>query len=266
MPQALLSQTSLRKLLDGGTVRGSTALGLKPRRALRRKFEKLLMSTSEMATSDESVGVAFVWFRNDLRVRDHNPLSAACRCATHHVVPLYCFDSQEFSPQQNRDKRLLSIPKLGPFRLRFRLEALRCLANELAERGSRLLTFEESPSRALQRLLEEVKGATQKVGLYFHQEVGPEAEDAEKAAVCAFETTAARLGLQARVYSYFGHSLLHPTDVAPPCPQPQGRPQVVGQEDQGWAPISSNSARFSDLPTVMTDFRKAMEEKGLPVA
>jgi hypothetical protein len=38
---------------------------------------------------------ALVWFRNDLRLHDHEPLAAANGEAT-SVVPVYCFDPREY--------------------------------------------------------------------------------------------------------------------------------------------------------------------------
>lgn len=38
---------------------------------------------------------ALVWFRNDLRLHDHEPLSAACQGAT-SVLPVYVFDPREY--------------------------------------------------------------------------------------------------------------------------------------------------------------------------
>jgi deoxyribodipyrimidine photolyase len=38
---------------------------------------------------------ALVWFRNDLRLHDHEPLAAACAAAT-SVLPVYIFDPREY--------------------------------------------------------------------------------------------------------------------------------------------------------------------------
>lgn len=38
---------------------------------------------------------ALVWFRNDLRLHDHEPLAAACQGAT-SVLPVYVFDPREY--------------------------------------------------------------------------------------------------------------------------------------------------------------------------
>lgn len=38
---------------------------------------------------------ALVWFRNDLRLHDHEPLAAACAAAT-SVLPVYVFDPREY--------------------------------------------------------------------------------------------------------------------------------------------------------------------------
>ena len=38
---------------------------------------------------------ALVWFRNDLRLHDHEPLAAACAAST-SVLPVYVFDPREY--------------------------------------------------------------------------------------------------------------------------------------------------------------------------
>jgi deoxyribodipyrimidine photolyase len=38
---------------------------------------------------------ALLWFRNDLRLHDHEPLAAACAGAT-SLLPVYVFDPREY--------------------------------------------------------------------------------------------------------------------------------------------------------------------------
>lgn len=74
---------------------------------------------------------------------------------------------------------------------------------------------------------------------------------------------AACAGVKASVHSFFGASLLHPDDVAPQDMLQQSRP-VDGNADDLWLPLTSNRARFSGLPPIMTDFRKVPLSRVLP--
>jgi len=49
---------------------------------------------------------AIVWFRNDLRLHDHEPLVAANTSAT-SVLPVYCFDPREYG--KVRTTRLVEL-------------------------------------------------------------------------------------------------------------------------------------------------------------
>lgn len=80
------------------------------------------------------------------------------------------------------------------FVCRFRLEALESLASDLEDKGSKLFVFKGSASHVLEQLLNDLREGLSDVGLYFHQELGPDAEAAERAAVSAFQATAAGLG------------------------------------------------------------------------
>lgn len=57
------------------------------------------------------------------------------------------------------------------------------------------------------------------------------------------------------MHSYFGASLLHPDDVAPPGPLPQSR-ALDGNPNDVWLPLISGRTRFAGLPPILTDFRK----------
>jgi deoxyribodipyrimidine photo-lyase len=100
---------------------------------------------------------SIVWFRRDLRVRDHPALR---RALDEHgeALPVFCLDD-----------RLLSGRHASGPRTRFMLEALADLDASLRERGSRLVVRHERPERALRSLAREV-GAR---AVYASADVGP---------------------------------------------------------------------------------------------
>ena len=93
-------------------------------------------------------GTAIVWFRRDLRVRDHPALAAAA--AEHEfVVPLFVLDDRLL------DGRFASAPRTA-----FMLDCLRALDAELIARGGRLCVRHGKPEHEIQKLAEQVGART----------------------------------------------------------------------------------------------------------
>lgn len=71
---------------------------------------------------------ALIWFRNDLRLADHEPLHSAAADLQHCLsqgqspllLPFYCLDERELAPRAGElpQEGGLDIPQLGPHRLR----------------------------------------------------------------------------------------------------------------------------------------------------
>ena len=91
-----------------------------------------------------SASTALVWYRRDLRVRDHPALTAALE-EHERVVPVFCLD----------DRLLRGRHRSGP-RTQFMLECLGELDDSLRERGSRLVVRHGPPERELARLAREL--------------------------------------------------------------------------------------------------------------
>jgi deoxyribodipyrimidine photo-lyase len=87
------------------------------------------------------------WFRNDLRRRDNRALAEACDGAD-GLVCLYVLDPH-----------LLDREDAGAPRLRFLQDGLARLADELAERGQRLVVRRGDPVEVLPRVLHEAKAS-----------------------------------------------------------------------------------------------------------
>ncbi len=90
-----------------------------------------------------------VWFRRDLRIIDHEPLYRAARRGV--VIPVFIFD-----------RALLLHPETGAGRVRFMLDCLRALDEDLRSRGGRLILRAGDPVEILPKLLT----ATQADGIY----------------------------------------------------------------------------------------------------
>lgn len=96
-----------------------------------------------------------VWFKRDLRIRDHAPLCQAA--ANGPVLGLYLYEPE-----------LLSSPEWDPTHSQFIAEALRELARELAARGGRLLLRRGEAVEQLERLHREIGFNS----LWAHEETG----------------------------------------------------------------------------------------------
>lgn len=90
-----------------------------------------------------------VWFRRDLRIFDHEPLFRAAKRGD--VIPVFIFD-----------RALLLHPETGSGRVRFMLDCLNSLDEDLRSRGGRLILREGNPVEILPALIKE----TQADGIY----------------------------------------------------------------------------------------------------
>lgn len=91
---------------------------------------------------------AIIWFRNDLRLHDHEPLHTATVHAE-QTVPLYCVDPRHFG------KTEMGFPKTGSFRAQFLLESLQTLRDRLREKGSDLVIRLGKPEEVIPQLIAE---------------------------------------------------------------------------------------------------------------
>ncbi|MEN9230130.1 MAG: DASH family cryptochrome [Thermostichus sp. DG02_5_bins_236] len=147
-----------------------------------------------------------LWFRSDLRLLDHEPLTAAC-CQGSPLIPLYCLDPRQWG------QTAFGFPKTGPFRSRFLLESLADLRQALRKQGSDLVVRWGYPEEVIPTLAKQ----WQVKAVYAHEEVGTEEETVTHALRQALQP----LGLP--LYTDWGHTLYHPEEL----PFPLSRlPQV----------------------------------------
>ncbi|WOD38363.1 DASH family cryptochrome [Nodosilinea sp. E11] len=137
-----------------------------------------------------------VWFRNDLRLHDHQPLDEALRVGQ-PILPLYCFDPRQFG-QTN-----FGFPKTGAYRAQFLLESVADLRRSLRARGSDLVVRVGQPEAIIPDLVKAHKVEA----VYWHEEVTTEERRVEQ----AVEAKLATMGCKATVY--WGSTLYHPDNL-----------------------------------------------------
>ncbi|WP_026946097.1 DASH family cryptochrome [Algoriphagus marincola] len=111
-----------------------------------------------------------VWFRNDLRVKDHEALHKACSSGA-EVIPVYCFDPRHFEMTE------IGYPKTGSFRGKFLLESVADLRRNLRKIGGDLVILRGNPEVEIITLAERVKADA----IFFSEEVTAEEQYVDKA-------------------------------------------------------------------------------------
>jgi deoxyribodipyrimidine photo-lyase len=137
-----------------------------------------------------------IWYRNDLRLHDHEPLYKAIRQGA-VIIPVYCFDPRHFSTTQ------FGFAKTGGFRAKFLLESVANLRANLQTIGSDLIIRSGKPEEVVPELAQQLQASA----VYYHQEV-------------TSEETTVEANLQSRLkpfsiscYSSWGHTLYLPEDL-----------------------------------------------------
>ena len=120
---------------------------------------------------------AILWFRNDLRLDDNPALNAAVK-ECREAVPVYILDERYL------ERGPWGFLRTGPYRLKFLLESLHDLDEDLRSRGGRLIVRKGIPEQELPRLAKEY-GCSR---LYASKEYTHEELKAEKAIAAALDT------------------------------------------------------------------------------
>lgn len=127
---------------------------------------------------------AIMWFRNDLRLTDNPALNAAVQ-QHDEILPVYILDERLLRPGP------WGFPRMGAYRLKFLLESLADLQEDLQEKGSQLLFKVGVPETMLPQIAQSYGCSA----VYASKEYTHEELQAEEA-------------LQAKLECYFSHSLL----------------------------------------------------------
>ncbi|KAK9808788.1 hypothetical protein WJX72_003695 [[Myrmecia] bisecta] len=201
--------------------------------------------------------LAIVWFRNDLRLTDHLPLSEACK-QSGPVVPFFCIDPTCFQPRRPDGS---GLPKLGPHKCRALLQALGSLRGSLKAKGADLVLKIGCPGAQISLLLDQVGDSYEQINIYHYLQLGPDSLAAEAAVAAACQTATCR-GLTCRLHRYWGATLYHPGDLPYdrfPVPKDASCYTAEAAPAAGNAADPRSQARLRRIPPVMTDFRKALE-------
>ncbi len=114
---------------------------------------------------------ALVWYRRDLRIRDHAPVHAALASAP-EVVGVVVLD-----PREEEVRPETGLSRLGLLARRFRAEAVADLAEAWQMRGGRLLVVRGLPEEVLPDLMARIGAQT----LHATREWAPEERAVERA-------------------------------------------------------------------------------------
>lgn len=139
---------------------------------------------------------ALVWYRNDLRSHDHEPLHRAL-AAQSAIVPFYCFDPRQFG------ETAFGFAKTGEFRAQFLLESVADLRRSLQSKGSDLVIRPGLPEVIIPALVQEL-GIT---AVYYSLEVTAEERQVDREIATVLKT------LGVKFCGCWGATLYHPEDL-----------------------------------------------------
>jgi deoxyribodipyrimidine photo-lyase len=180
------------------------------------------------------MSVGLVWFRRDLRVRDHPALRAALE-ANERVIPVFCFD----------DRLLHGRHASGP-RTQFMLQCLADLDRSLRERGSGLVVRHGRPEDELPRLAREVGAGA----VHFTRDVSPFARQ---------RGDRVRPALREAGVEAFAHPGLNAVDVVAEVRTRQDNPYTVFSPfHRAWLGVERRPVLEAprSLPTLPSSLRK----------
>ena len=137
-----------------------------------------------------------IWYRNDLRLHDHEAIEQA-REQKAKIVPVYCFDERHFQTTS------FGFPKTGAFRAQFLIESVIDLRNSLQKLGSNLVVRMGLPEQIIPSLAQQF----QVDAVYYHREVTAEEVAVEK------RLSKALSRINVEVNTFWGATLYHPDDL-----------------------------------------------------
>lgn len=141
----------------------------------------------------EKIGI--VWFRNDLRVTDHQALLAATATCS-QVVAFYCIDDTLFAPTP------WGFKKTKEFRVQFLVETLRQLQQDLDQLNITLIIETGTPVTRLSHWITTLSCTD----LFFQKEWTPEEAEVENQLGLKFKPTV-------KFHSYYDQFLVPPDDL-----------------------------------------------------
>lgn len=137
-----------------------------------------------------------IWYRNDLRIHDHEPLCFALKQKA-QIIPFYCFDERQFTTTS------FGFPKTGAFRANFLLESVADLRQSLVKLGSNLVIRQGLPEIIIPTLVKKLEITD----VYFQSQVTAEELAVEN------NLEAALSQLNVPVKRFWGTTLYHPDNL-----------------------------------------------------
>lgn len=138
-----------------------------------------------------------LWYRNDLRIQDHEALFKASE-KTSEVIPVYIFDPRLFTEHH------LGFLKTGELRHQFLIESVQNLRKNLQEIGSNLIVRTGFPEDILPQLAQEIQADE----IYTSEEITQEENEVDS-------LVEERLKTDGRKVKFFWQSTLFHVDDLP---------------------------------------------------
>jgi deoxyribodipyrimidine photo-lyase len=139
-----------------------------------------------------------IWYRNDLRLHDHEPLHRALQQGA-AIIPVYCFDPRQFGQTS------FGFPKTGAFRTQFLRESVANLRQSWQALGSNLIIRFGLPEQVIPQLVEQLQISA----VYYYREVTSE----EQAVEAELAQGLKQLSAPVQIIDFWGHTLYHPDDL-----------------------------------------------------
>jgi deoxyribodipyrimidine photo-lyase len=138
-----------------------------------------------------------LWFKNDLRLHDHEALDYAVSRST-KVIPLYIFDDRQFKTTQ-----YFNLPKTNAFRAQFLIESVQNLKERLIGKGSDLIIKKGIPEDIIPELCKQYLVRE----VVYHNEATPEESDIQD------ELNKRLLKIGVETTSFWSNTLIHHDDL-----------------------------------------------------
>lgn len=174
---------------------------------------------------------ALVWFRNDLRLKDNEVINRAVT-ENDKVVFFYCLDNFWLGQTS------YGFDKIGAYRLKFLIESLDNLKQNLQTKGSDLIITIGQTEKEIVNLLNETKFTT----IYLQEEFTSEELNIENKVYNDINILNQKNGIDIKVNKIWGQTLIHKSDI------------FFDFE------LKSNKT----LPDIFTNFRTNIEKNNLP--
>ena len=137
-----------------------------------------------------------LWYRNDLRLHDHEALHRAIGQKPTVIVPLYCFDPRQWWSTG------FGFRKTGAFRTQFLLESVADLRAGWQRLQSNLVVRQGQPEEIIPQLVKQHDIDA----VYYHEEVASEERSVERALRKSLDSRVA-------IKTFWAHTLYHPGDL-----------------------------------------------------